>query len=250
MSVKKIKAAKKSLDLQEGLPSLFERYKAWMEEHPYPILGVVVAGLIVVFVYWGVNSYRGSKEEKARAAYAQVVKDWPGEEASDPKGIEKVLPGLEKFVEQHQGTRSALNARLDLARAYFQVRRYDDALKWGKAVLDETSPKDELKALAQYQIALTSQALGKADEAISQWNALKSEGLTGLGREIDWYLAKLYAGKGDFAKAVEQYEAALKDTGPYPSTAQLQDELSATKLKTASSNQPSKENTAKQEPKG
>ena len=164
--------------------------------------------------------------------------------------MEKVLPELEKYVAEHKGTKSALNARLDLARAYFEMKRYEDALKWSKGVLDEVSPDSELKPLAAYQVAQTFHALGKTEEALEQWKALKSMGMPGLDREISWYMAKLYAGKGDLSKSIEQYESALKDSGMYPPTAQLQDELSAIKLKTASSSRAPKSAGAHEESKG
>jgi hypothetical protein len=62
-------------------------------------------------------------------------------------------------------------------------------------------------------------------------------------------MAKIYIGKGEPAKSVEQYEAALKVSGTYPPTDQLQDELSAIKPKTASSNQAPESTAAKDEPK-
>lgn len=235
MSVKKVKITKKRAGFHEEIPNLFERCKSWLEEHPYSILGTVAALLLITVVYWGVGSYRDSRDRNARADYAKTLKDWPGEESPDPKAMEKVVSELEKFVAKHAGSRSSLNARLDLARAYFEMHRYEDALKWSKGVLDELSSETELRPLVRYQVALTCQALGKTDEALDHWKALRSGGMSGLDREIDWYMARLYAGKREFEKSIEHYEATLKDSGAYPPTAQLQDELSAVRLKTASS---------------
>lgn len=246
MSLKRIKVAKKSANLKEQIPNLLERYKLWLDENPYPVLATLVVIVVLAAGYWGFNTYRGSRETSARAGYVQALKNWPGDEAaSDSKAMETTASELEKYVSEHSGTRSAFNARLDLARAYFQLHRFDDALKQGKTVLDKVDSGSDLKALARYQVALTYQAMGKADEALGQWKALKGGEMPGLDREIDWYMAKIYAGKDESAKAVEQYESAIKDEGFYPSTAQLQDELSAIKLKTASATQPAEKTGAK-----
>ena len=104
------------------------------------------------------------------------------------------------------------DAQLDLARAYFQTQQYENALNWNKRVLDQLPRDQSLKFLAQYQQAFAYEALGKTDEAIDLWNALKGNESSELNKEADWNIARLYARKGDYAKAAEQYETGAESS--------------------------------------
>jgi len=138
---------------------------------------------------------------------------------------------LEKFVASYGSATPAVDARLDLSRACFQLKRYDEALKWGQKALDEMPGAHGLKAVVLYQVALTLEAMGKSEEALKQWSALKAEGIPGVGREVEWHLAKLHAAKGDLPKAVGHYEQAIQASGSYPSTSILEQELASVRAK-------------------
>lgn len=234
LSARKIKVGSRKIDLEEQLPSLYERMKTWVEENPYPVLGVMAVVLLVSIGAWGVGRYGESREKKVQTEYTHILRTWPTDEASDPKDMEKVVLELEKVVALDQGRKSIQNARLDLARGYCVMHRYEDALRLARMVLDETAPQSGLKPFARYQLALTYGAAGKVEEALEQWKLLKAQGPAGLHREADWQLARLYAGKSQFIQGVEAYEAALKASGNYPTLPQLQDELASVKGKVAS----------------
>lgn len=231
MGAKKIKIAKKDALKKEETALFSERVKDWLNDH-YRVLGGIVIGVFLVLILaWGFNAYGEAKERRARGDYAQVLKTWPDEDNADPKAWERVAPELEKFIGEYEGTRPALNAQLDLSRAYYQMGKYEESIKWGTRVLEKLSSKDELGPLAMYQLAMTYQASGDIDRALEQWSALKAQGFSENSREIDWYMARLYAKKGDQAKARDHYEQALKASGSYPGTAVLEEELASLGIK-------------------
>ncbi len=227
MGIKKIKIPKKeALKAQKALelaatPAFS---KEWIEQHFNRILAGLVALCLVLGGFWGFNAYGQSKERRAQVDYAKVLQRWPGDDNSTRQAWEKLIPELEKFLADHSGTAPVKDAQLDLARAYFQIQQYENALNWNKKVLDQAAGDQGLKILAQYQQAFTYEALGKTDEAIALWNNLKGTESSELKKEADWNLARLYAQKGEYAKAAEQYEILLKAPGNYPSPALLQDE--------------------------
>lgn len=233
MSAKKIKGSKKRFETTEEIVSLSQRATDYARENPYWI--VAAAGVIVLLlgIVWGVASYRQANERKARTDYSKIMQEWPQSDFAGYKNWDKVVPKLQDFTKQHQGTQPALNAQLDLAQAYFWMKRYDESVKVVKALLKETSGDNPLQPLARYHLALTYEEMNKIDDAITQWEILAKSGVKGLDREISWHLARLYAAKNEYAKAVEQYENALKASGGYPSTQQIQQELEMAKLKTA-----------------
>ncbi len=224
MVVKKIKVSKKASDKLPDALSLSERWDAWTQKNfKFLIAGVVVL-LVASGILWGINSYKGRQESAARSDYAVLFGKWPAE-AADAKEWEAFVPQLEEFIGKHDGTNSALNAKTDLARVYIRLNRFQDAVVWSGKVLGEVPPKNPLKPIAHEQLAVAYEALGKSDEAMDQWKALKAEGFEGYNRIVYWNLARLYAQKKDNAKAAEQYELAVKAQGVYPSAALLESEL-------------------------
>jgi predicted negative regulator of RcsB-dependent stress response len=234
LGTKKIKISKKeALKAQKAQESaqipIFSR--EWLEEHASRIFIAAGALLLILGILWGYNAYAASKERRARLDYAKVLQNWPVDENSDRAIWEQVAAELEGFVKEHSGTPPAQDAQLDLARACFQSQQFEKALQWNKKVLDEQPRDDGFKLLAQYQLAATYKALGRVDDAIALWGLIKSKSSPEIAKEADWNLAGLYAGKGEYTKAVEHYESALKASGGYPGSALIQEELASVKLK-------------------
>lgn len=250
MSAKKIKGSKKLFETTEEILSFSERATDFARENPYWIIGSVGAILLILGIIWGVNSYNQAKEGRARADYAQVIETWPASDSSNFQEWDKLVAQLQDFTKKHQGTQPALNAQLDLAQAYFWMKRYDESLKVADQLLKETSPGDSLRPLVRYHLALTYEEADRIDESIAQWEALAKEGVEGLDREISWHLARLYSGKKEYSKAVEQYEKALKATSSYPATPMIEEELAMAKLKAEPASKDSQKSSEKQDQKG
>jgi predicted negative regulator of RcsB-dependent stress response len=245
LGVKKIKGAKKSVFKTGEILSLGQRTKAWVEDNQLYFAAVVVAVVLISAMIWGFRAYGAAKERQAQADYARLFGEWPAEDHVDSKQWDKLIPEIAAFIKGHQGTVAALNAELDLCQAYLQAKRYEDVVKQCDQVLQDGSATQDLKSLVRYQIALSYQAMGKTDEAIKQWNVLKTEGHAWLAREADWRLARLYVQKNEYSKAVEQYEEALKSSGDYPPTVVLEEELASAKAKVGSAG-----NQQKADPQG
>ncbi len=204
----------------EGVRNFLDRNRAWT----YGSLAVLVVALAG---FWLFASHARSKERRAGERYAGISAQFPDDENADVGRWEGVIPEIEKFIAEHGGTRARVNAQMDLAKACFLLKRYDRALNAATAAIEEAGPKSPLFDLARYQLALIYQEMGKADEALAQWTLLNKDSLQGIGREIEWHLAKIYEGKGDYPKAMEQLEKALNAPGPYPSAPLLSEELAA-----------------------
>ena len=231
MSARKIKVVKKKID-PNALPlTLAERYTEWVDRYMVHIVGVVVAIVLVGAGIYAYRNYAASQELKAEAEYSVVVAVWPADETTDAKKYEEMVPALQKFIESHKGTVAAMNAQLDLSKAWFQAKKYEDAFKAAEAVVNEAPSGHSLKMFARYQLALCAEALGRSDDALAQWNILRKEGFAGNAREADWHVAQIYVKKQDYAKAAEAYEQALKSSGSYPEAGLIRQELDSIKLK-------------------
>ena len=234
MGAKKIKISKKEAQKAkkaEELAAIPMLSKEWIEEHTNKILAGLGALLLVMGLVWGFNAYGASKERRARMEYSKVVQNWPADDNASSQGLQQIITGLETYLKEHSGTAPVEDAQLDLARAYFQTRQYENALKYAQKALDQRHRSQTLKLLTQYQLAFIYEALGKTDEALAQWNALKGTEAPQLSKEAYWNIARLYAKQGNPAKATENYELALKAPGGYPNSALVQTELASLKLK-------------------
>jgi predicted negative regulator of RcsB-dependent stress response len=224
---RKVTSSRKPVEKAPKTQNLPERFQDWMQEHSTKIVAGLVVVLLILAASWGISYYRSSKEDRARVEYAALVDKWPAEEGIDQKEWEVLTAGLEKFANSHRGTAAAINAKLDLSKAYYRMGRYDDALKWGMVVLSDVPSGHSLMPLIRYQLALTNQTMGRVDEALAQWEALRDVNITSLQREVHWQLARIYSMKQEHAKAIEQYKAALNTSGAYPSEVLLREELSS-----------------------
>ena len=231
MGVQKIRVNRKKTDPTGEFLTFYERAEVLAREHPYRVFGGLGVLILVILLFWGFSVYGNAKEKSARAAYGQLIASLPrNETVMDGKKWEEAVPQLEDFVKTHRGADSAVNAKMDLARAYFAMGRYDDALKVEREALDQLPAAGSLKALVHYRMALTYQALGRTDDSIAVLEDLSKQGLAGLDREICWRLARLYADKKEYSKAVEQYDKALKEPAGYPPVPLIQQEMAAVKL--------------------
>jgi predicted negative regulator of RcsB-dependent stress response len=205
------------------------RLREGIEKNSNLISIVVVGILLVALVFGGIQKYFESREIAAQQAYAPLVQQWPKEvSTADNQAWEKMISDLQKFVQEHSGSRTAWMAGMDLAQALYQARRYEEALAQSQKALDG-SPDSISRNMARYQAAATAQALGRTDEAIAQWTSMKIDASLVSERELNWQLASLYRTKKDFPKTVEFLESSLKATGEYPTNQLLEDELASAK---------------------
>lgn len=216
-----------------GVRDFLDRNRAWT----YGSLAVLVVALAGLWVF---ASHAGSKERRAGERYAGISAQFPDDENADAGRWEALIPEIEKFIAENGGTRARVNAQMDLAKACFFLKRYDKAVNAATAAIEEADLKSPLFDLARYQLALIYQEMGKADEALAQWTLLNKDSLEGIGREIEWHMAKIYEGKGDYPKAVERLEKALNAPGPYPPAPLLSEELAILRSRTQVQDSPSR----------
>jgi predicted negative regulator of RcsB-dependent stress response len=194
--------------------------------------------LFVLLATWGIGTYEGSKQARAQADYAVLASKFPTDGKGTQADWEKLVPDLQKFVSDHKGTRAALNAQIELAKAFFETKRYDDSIKTASEAMKSVPSGKGLKPLLYYQLAYAYEASGNLDQASGEWTNLKNSGLMGIEREADWNLGRIYAAKKDYPKAVEMYQKASQVMGDYPPPALLDQELAHAKSESGTQTQP------------
>ncbi len=220
MGAKKIKPVKKLVKKPAPAPeTALEKAKKWADNNYTIIVGVGAAIIITVILVWGFSAHDRSKQASAQSDYGMLITRLPAEGKSNASDGEKLIADLQKFISEHEHTAPALDARIELAKAFFDTKHYEDAIKTGKEALELAPEGRGLRPLILYQLAYAYEAAGKSDEAANQWTSLKKLGLPDLEREADWNLGRISESKKDFTRAVELYQLASQAPGEYPDSA-------------------------------
>ncbi|MGC8492835.1 MAG: tetratricopeptide repeat protein [Syntrophobacteraceae bacterium] len=228
MGAKKATPFRKQTVLPEE--TALERAKEWAAQNMKVAIGVGVAIVLVALVAGGIVLHERSRSASAQARYALIVSRLPARGAPvTAEDWKKLLPELRNFVVRFGGTPSALDARMQLARGYFETRNYTEAVNAARGALSAASSESSLKPLILYQLAQALEAAGKPEEAAKEWKALQKLGAPAFEREAYWNLGRMLQKKKQLPKAEEMYELALQAPGGYPSAPQIDARLSAIK---------------------
>ncbi len=217
MGAKRIKTVKK-FENNTALPpdTIFERTKKWTDDNRGIIVGACVAVLLAIVSIWGYSAHAHSKQARACADYAVLASRFPAEGKGTPADWEKLIPDLQRFITDYNSGAPALEARIELAKAFFVTGRYEDSIKAGQEALAVAPSAQGLRPLILYQLGYAYESAGKLDEAASNWMSLKQLGVQDLEREADWNLGRISENRKDFTKAVEMYLLASRTAGDYP----------------------------------
>ena len=230
MGAKKIKPVRK-FQKKLVLPpdTAFGQVKKWADKNYAIVLGACAAILLTVLSVWGFSAYDRSKQTRAQSDYGTLVSRLPAEGMGSPADWENLIPDLQKFISQHRDTAPALNARIELAKAFFEMKRYGDAIKTGEEALNLAPAGHSLRPLILYQLGYAYESAGKPDEAANEWMSLKQLGMPDLEREADWNLGRIFEGKKEFAKAAEMYQLASQAPGDYPPAVLIDQQIARVK---------------------
>jgi predicted negative regulator of RcsB-dependent stress response len=209
--------------------TVFEKAKKWAAKNSAIAVGASAAVLFVVISVWGYSAYAHSKQVRAMSEYGVLLSRLPVEGKGTSADWEKLIPDLQRFISGHSGTAPALNARIELAKAFFEVQRYGDAIKTGQEARGLAPPGHGLRPLILYQLGYAYEAAGKLDEAANEWTGLKQLGARDLEREADWNLGRIAEIRKDSAKALEMYQLASRAPGDYPSVSMVDQKIVAMK---------------------
>ncbi|MGO9022104.1 MAG: tetratricopeptide repeat protein [Syntrophobacteraceae bacterium] len=230
MGAKKIRPVKKLQKKSVLEPeTAFGKAKKWADKNYAVVFGACAAILLTIISVWGFSAYDRSKQVRAQSDYGTLVSRLPAEGTGSQADWEKLIPDLQRFISEHGGTAPALDARVELAKAFLETKRYGDAIKTGKEALELAPSGHGLRPLILYQLGYAYESAGKPDEAASEWTSLKELGMPDMEREADWNLGRILEGKRELAKAAEMYQLASHAPGDYPPAALIDRQIARAK---------------------
>ena len=230
LGAKKIKPVKKLQKKPVLTPdTTFVKARKWADKNYTIVFGACTAILFTVIAVWGFSAHDRSKQVRAQSDYGALVSRLPAEGKGSAADWEKLIPDLQAFISEHEGTAPGLNARIELAKAFFETKRYGDAIKTGEEALKLVPAGSGLRPLVLYQLGYAYESAGKPDEAANEWTGLKQLGMQDLEREADWNLCRISEGKKEFARAAEMYRLASQAPGDYPPAALIDQQIARVK---------------------
>jgi len=179
----------------KGLPErkrLIEQIKAHTK-------WLVVAGVVITVGLgaWGVNAkLQERREHQAAAALALVT---PKPDLKAPNLV--AVPALEKFINEHKGTRAAREAQLTRANLLYQLKQYGEAAKAYESLLDGRDPGWD--TLVNESLSYCHEGMGNFKKAAEVLKPVADQVSGPLQKEVLRRLALLYE------QAKEPKEAAV-----------------------------------------
>ena len=176
-----------------------EQLRRWWSENWLWIVGGIVLGLALL---WGWQYWQGSKvaaAQREETAYAAVI-DSLGKNQFDQAALQA------KALREERATSPYADlADLAIARAAIESRKLDDAAQRLKTVADG-SKDPGLRTAARTRLARVLIEQGKFDESLALLDVASAGEYAALYHDIR---GDAFAGKGDPAAALREYEAAL-----------------------------------------
>ena len=179
---------------QFNLPPAFIALVRKHQKAIYIVLGIVTV-LVVTWALYGAHVEKKLAESSSALAVAQKLE---GEER---------LQALEKVVGEYSGTGSAIWAKIEIGRYHMEKGEFSTALQHYLAIRSDIDTGNPLYHLVTFGIAQANEALDKFDEAVAEYETLK----TVAGYESIGYTgtAGIFEVQGNLERAINEYEQYL-----------------------------------------
>jgi predicted negative regulator of RcsB-dependent stress response len=176
-----------------------EKLRNWWSENWLWILGGIALGMSVL---WGWQFWQRSRMEQAQhdeAAYQSVIS------ALGRDKFDQAVIDAKALRDDHPASPYADQSDLALARAAVEMRKLDEAQQHLRLVRDGSKDAG-LRAIARARLARVLIEQAKYDDAVSLLATAEAGSFAALYHELR---GDAYAGKGDAAAAMREYDEAL-----------------------------------------
>jgi predicted negative regulator of RcsB-dependent stress response len=201
------------LNLAQRLMERVKPYATWLV-----VAGVVIA---VGLGAWGVNArLQEGREEKALAAMSLVT---PKADLKAPDAA--AAQALEKFINEHAGTRAAREAQLMRANLLYQLAQYGEAAKAYESLLDGRDPGWD--TLVTESLSYCYAGMGNFKKAAEVLKPVAEQSFGPLKSEVIRRLAMLYEQAKDPKEAAVYWRKLLDQPPDAALVPYLQEKLAA-----------------------
>lgn len=235
------KLSKEEVKSPDAFLATSDRVARVLSKNSKPIFAIVTLAVIAGFIAIGVNTYNEHKESEAQSSIYQVAAQLEerqqkveeqrlasqGEKktveasaaenkASAPVDFEKeyapIVSEFQKVIDQHQGTRAAAVASLDLATFLVSHERLDEAIDVLQNASKNTAQDELLAVLTKAQLASVLSKKDQLDEAITQLKSLlDNKQAEFIHPQVTLQLGVIYEQKQEYDLARDMYRRASNE---------------------------------------
>lgn len=173
-------------------------------------IAIAVGAVLALLLVLGVTDRMAeSKRETAATALFEARRLLPdagfGAPAADDKAakVEAAVTALGKVADDYAGTPQGAIAAMEAGSALYRQGRYEDALGWFEKA---GKGKGLVRARAKLAQAYALESLGRWNEAIATFDAIRGKAKGDGAEQALLDLARAYEGSGDKVRAVELYK--------------------------------------------
>jgi len=187
---------------QDAPAELLIKLWPWLEKNRKMLIGAGVGILVLVGIYYFMESQREANEQAAGTALTQLM-------MTPPTGV-NAADALAQLATKYAGTAAAQRAHLQAAATHFSQAKYSDAQATFEKFVNENA-SSPLVSTAQLGIGASLEAQGKLDLAAAAYQKVASTysstpsalpALCGLGRIAE--------AQGKLKEALDRYDAAAR----------------------------------------
>ena len=162
-------------------------------------LQICLICIVILVLGWvSYDYYSGMQEKKGASLLASGLQN----EATDQR-----IQILEKVIKEYGRTDAALWAKVEMAHLDYKDGKFEAAAAKYKGILDKLSAVNPLTPLTRLNLAQSYEQAGQLDQAIAQYNILKSS--VGFTNQSYFGLARIYMAKDDPDQARMAYQNLL-----------------------------------------
>lgn len=205
------KIKKGDLKEPEKLQVIFLSFLSWAKEHRRKIIAGSVVLVIVVISITAWFFWQQRKENTAMKEYNQAVERLY---LLRTQGKEQEVARIfEEIARNYRGTRAAGLSLYRLGILHIRANRIDEALKTFREFLESGAPDDEIRALVVSSMGYCYELKGDYKKALEEYEKLmNSKGGKAFASTGYASLARCYENLKDNEKAKDYYQKALEHT--------------------------------------
>lgn len=205
------KKTAKPAKTEEGVKNVLRDTKEFISARQKVIVPVVIAAVVAVIAVAGFFIYRSNMENRAAALEYEGYKLYYGLYMKQPlQKEERYQQALEKFRKAYETKKSPLSL-FYIASCYYDLGKYDDALKTLKELNGRFPDDERFVPLSYYKMAMITLKKGDRDAALKLLDTLYNY-RTGSFKDLALIeSARILDASGKKEEAVKKYQEITKN---------------------------------------
>jgi len=223
------KKVAKQVKAEEGMRNIISGVREVITQRQKVFLSVVISFVILCLAIAGFFMYRSNAKERAEALEYEGYKVYYGMFQKQPLQQERrYQAALEKFKEAYEIRKSPYSL-FYVANCYYDMGRYDEALKALKELNERFPDEERFVPLTYYKMAVINLRKGDREAALKLLNTLSNYKSASFKDLALIESGRIFESMGQTGEAARKYEEITKNFPGSPFVEEARTKLSGKK---------------------